>query len=126
VRLGVIPSVISATVLRRLTPRAAAELYLTGEVFDGARAAAVGLVTTAVAAEHLDAAVARLIASLVRGGPAALAATKELLRRPAPGAIRDELSGLAELSAQFFGSAEGREGIAAFAEKRDPAWVPQG
>jgi methylglutaconyl-CoA hydratase len=126
VRLGVIPSVISATVLRRLTPRAATELYLTGEVFDGARAAAVGLVTTAVAAEHLDAAVARLVASLVRGGPAALAATKELLRRPTPAGIRDELSGLAALSARFFGSAEGREGIAAFAEKRDPSWVPQG
>jgi methylglutaconyl-CoA hydratase len=126
VRLGVIPSVISATVLRRLTPRAAAELYLTGEVFDGTRAAAVGLVTSAVSAEHLDAAVARLAASLVRGGPAALAATKELLRRPTPADIRDELAGLAEQSARFFGSAEGREGIAAFAEKRDPSWVPQG
>jgi len=125
VRLGVIPSVISATVLRRLTPRAAAELYLTGEVFDGARAAAAGLVTAAVSAEHLDAAVARLVASLVRGAPTALAATKQLLRRRPPDSIHDELVGLAELSARFFASAEGREGIAAFAEKRDPSWVPQ-
>src|SRR4051794_14317150 len=58
VRLGVIPAVISATVLPRLTPRAATELYLTGNVFDGARAAEIGLVTAAVPADGLDAAVA--------------------------------------------------------------------
>ena len=45
VRLGVIPAVISATVLPRLAPRAAAELFLTGDTFDGAQAAQVGLVT---------------------------------------------------------------------------------
>src|SRR6185295_8041596 len=59
VRLGVIPAVISATVLPRLAPRAAAELYLTGEVFDGSRAAAAGLVTAAVPAPELDEAVDR-------------------------------------------------------------------
>src|SRR5690348_11275469 len=45
VRLGVVPALISATVLPRLTSRAAAELFLTGETFDGTRAAQVGLVT---------------------------------------------------------------------------------
>jgi methylglutaconyl-CoA hydratase len=125
VRLGVIPSVISATVLRRLTPRAAAELYLTGELFDGVRAEAAGLVTVAVAAEHLDAAVARMTASLVRGAPGALAAAKELLRRPEPASMRDELTELAALSARFFASTEGREGIAARMENRDPSWVPR-
>src|SRR3954452_21651805 len=67
VRLGVIPAVISATVLPRLAPRAAAELYLTGEVFDGVRAAETGLVTTAVAAQDLDATIARYCDALVRG-----------------------------------------------------------
>ena len=86
VRLGVIPAVISATVLPRLAPRAAAELYLTGEVFDGVRAAEIGLVTAAVPAEGLDAAVAGYCDALVRGGPLALAGTKQLLRRtPAAG-----------------------------------------
>src|SRR3954452_5699855 len=47
VRIGVIPALISATVLPRLTSRAAAELYLTGDVFDGVRAAQIGLVTSA-------------------------------------------------------------------------------
>ena len=68
VRLGVIPAVISATVLPRLAPRAAAELYLTGEVFDGVRAAEIGLVTAAVPADGLDDAVAAVRDALVRGG----------------------------------------------------------
>jgi methylglutaconyl-CoA hydratase len=124
VRLGVIPAVISATVLPRLAPRAAAELYLTGEVFDGSRAAGIGLVTTAVPAGELDATVARYTAALVRGGPLALAGTKQLLRR-SPGAnIRADLAELSERSAGYFRSDEGREGVAAFREKRAAAWVP--
>jgi methylglutaconyl-CoA hydratase len=124
VRLGVIPAVISATVLPRLAPRAAAELYLTGEVFDGSRAADIGLVTAAVPAEELDATVAHYTAALVRGGPLALAGTKQLLRR-SPGAnIRADLAELSERSAGYFRSDEGREGVAAFREKRAAAWVP--
>jgi methylglutaconyl-CoA hydratase len=123
VRLGVIPAVISATVLPRLAPRAAAELFLTGDTFDGARAAQVGLVTSAVPPEELDAAVARYVRSLVLGAPAALAATKRLLR-PAEESIAEQLTELSALSVGFFGSAEGREGMAAFAQRRAPAWVP--
>jgi methylglutaconyl-CoA hydratase len=124
VRLGVIPAVISATVLPRLAPRAAAELFLTGEVFDGRRAAEVGLVTAAVPADQLDSAVDRYVAALVRGAPGALAGAKALLRRPAPASVRAELDELAELSVRYFTSEEGREGVASFREKRDPAWVP--
>ena len=72
VRIGVIPAVISATVLPRLSPRAAAELFLTGDTFDGVRAAAIGLVTSAVPAVELDAAVDAYVRSLVRGAPTAL------------------------------------------------------
>jgi methylglutaconyl-CoA hydratase len=123
VRIGVIPAVISATVLPRLSPRSAAELFLTGDTFDGVRAAEVGLVTAAVPAASLDDAVAARVRSLVRGAPAALAATKALLRRGAP-SIREELAELSRQSVGFFTSAEGREGVSAFAEKRDPWWVP--
>ena len=125
VRLGVIPAVISATVLPRLSARAAAELYLTGDTFDGIRAAQVGLVTAAVPAAELDETVNRYAQSLVRGAPTALAAAKELLRHPPTGPIRTQLAELTETSVAFFTSAEGREGVRAFAEKRDPAWVPK-
>ncbi|WP_189336203.1 enoyl-CoA hydratase-related protein [Actinoplanes ianthinogenes] len=124
VRLGVIPAVISATVLPRLAPRAAAELYLTGDVFDGARAAEIGLVSAAVADDELDAAVDGYCASLIKGGPLALAGTKELMRRHRSESIRTELADLSDRSAGYFTSAEGREGVAARREKRDPNWVP--
>jgi methylglutaconyl-CoA hydratase len=124
VRLGVIPAVISATVLPRLAPRAAAELYLTGEVFDGVRAAQVGLVTAAVPAADLDQTVARYRRALVLGGPLALAGTKQLLRRTPGQNIRADLAELATRSAGYFRSDEGREGVAAFREKRPASWVP--
>jgi methylglutaconyl-CoA hydratase len=124
VRLGVIPAVISATVLPRLAPRAAAELYLTGEVFDGVRAAEAGLVTAAVPPGELDGAVARYCRALVRGGPLALAGAKQLLRRTPHATVRAEIAELAERSAGYFRSAEGREGMAAYREKRAASWVP--
>lgn len=129
VRLGVIPAVISATVLPRLTSRAASELYLTGSVFDGQRAQAIGLVTAAVPEAELDATVSGYVDALVQGAPGALAGAKELLRSGGlvdngRRSIREQLAALAELSAGYFLSAEGREGVRAFAEKRQPSWVP--
>ncbi|GAA3272851.1 enoyl-CoA hydratase family protein [Dactylosporangium matsuzakiense] len=126
VRIGVVPAVISATVLPRLSSRDAAELYLTGATFDGARAERVGLVTAAVAPEELDAAVAAYVAALVRGAPEALAGTKELLRQPRTDRFRHQIRALTEISVSYFGSDEGREGMLAFREKRDPNWVPDG
>lgn len=124
VRLGVVPAVISATVLPRLAPRAAAELYLTGEPFDGRRAADIGLVTAATGADALDGAVAAYCAALVRGGPLALAGTKQLLHRGSGDGVRAELAELSASSARYFRSDEGREGVAAFRDKRPARWVP--
>jgi methylglutaconyl-CoA hydratase len=125
VRIGVIPAVISAVVLPRLTSRAAAELYLTGETFDGAKAERVGLVTAAVPGDDLDEATGRYIDALRRGAPGAMAGAKNLLTRPAAGTLRDDLEELTEMSVSYFGSAEAIEGIAAFREKRDAAWIPR-
>ncbi|MEH0973895.1 enoyl-CoA hydratase-related protein [Micromonospora sp. CPCC 205546] len=124
VRIGVVPAVISATVLPRLHPRAAAELYLTGDTFDGGRAAEIGLVTAAVPADGLDAAVAGYCDSLVRGAPGALAGAKQLLRRPPATDLRSEIAALSTLSTGYFLSEEGREGVLAFREKRPARWVP--
>ncbi|MEU4471153.1 enoyl-CoA hydratase-related protein [Micromonospora sp. NPDC023888] len=123
VRIGVIPAVISATVLPRLHPRAAAELYLTGDTFDGRRAAEIGLVTASVPADGLDDAVRRYCDSLVRGAPGALAGAKELLRRPGTAELRADLARLSALSTGYFLSDEGREGVLAFRDKRLTRWV---
>lgn len=124
VRLGVVPAVISLPVLARILPRAAHELFLTGEVFDGVRAAAVGLVNVAVPADGVDAEVARYCAMLGAGAPGALADTKRLLRRTPGSSMAADFAELTALSAQHFASAEGQEGIAAFREKRPASWLP--
>jgi len=123
VRIGVVPAVISVTVLPRLLPRGAHELFLTGETFDAARAVAVGLVNAAVAAEDLDDEVARYVGMLRLGAPGALAATKEMLRAERPAAMADQFAEMLTLSARHFAGEEGQEGMRAFAEKRPPRWA---
>ncbi|MGH3825403.1 MAG: enoyl-CoA hydratase-related protein [Pseudonocardiaceae bacterium] len=120
VRLGVVPAVISMTVLPQLLPRSAHELFLTGGTFDATRAVAIGLLTSAVPADQLDAEVARYTGMLAKGGPQALALTKQLLRAPM---MAQDFTPMAELSAERFASAEGQEGIRASAEKRPPSWI---
>ncbi|MEU4577528.1 MULTISPECIES: enoyl-CoA hydratase-related protein [Nonomuraea] len=124
VRLGVVPAMISVPVLRRLDPRAAAEYLMTGEVFPAARAVEIGLLTRAVPEEDLDEAVAHYAGMLLKGGPEALAITKRLVREVPALSFEEGLSRMTELSAERFTSDEGREGIAAFAAKRPPRWVP--
>jgi methylglutaconyl-CoA hydratase len=123
VRIGVVPAVISVTVLPRLLARAAHELFLTGETFDATRAVTVGLINSAVPADGLDAEVARYAEMLRLGAPGALAATKEMLRAERPKEMAQQFAQMQELSAGFFAAEEGQEGMAAFAEKRAPSWA---
>ncbi|QYN33455.1 enoyl-CoA hydratase/isomerase family protein [Pseudonocardia sp. DSM 110487] len=123
VRIGVVPAVISVTVLPRLLPRAAHELFLTGETFDGPRAVRIGLVNSAVPGVDLDAEVARYVEMLRLGAPGALAATKAMLRRDRPSALGAQFAEMQELSARHFAGDEGQEGMRAFTEKRPPAWA---
>lgn len=123
VRLGLVPSVISPYVLRKIGVAAARELFLTGERFDAARAQAIGLVQRVVPAGELDAAVDERVRELLQAAPGALAAAKALIRnvagRPAE-AVRDlTIATIAERRA----SPEGREGLTAFLEKRKPDWA---
>jgi methylglutaconyl-CoA hydratase len=84
----------------------------------------VGLITRAVAGDELDAETERYVGMLLRGAPEALAATKDVLAVGPSGTVAHGLAEMSALSATFFGSDEAREGMAAFAAKRDPAWVP--
>ncbi|GAA0317965.1 enoyl-CoA hydratase-related protein [Actinoallomurus spadix] len=124
VRLGVVPAMIAVTCLRRMDPRAAAEYFLTGEVFDARRAQEIGLLNRAVPPEELDAAVAHYTGMLLRGAPEALAVAKRLPRLVPGASVAEDFARMAELSAERFASEEAREGIAAFLEKRDPRWIP--
>ncbi|MGV0739740.1 enoyl-CoA hydratase-related protein [Mycobacterium syngnathidarum] len=124
VRLGVVPAMISATALRRMLPYAAHELFLTGETICVERAADIGLLNAYAPTERLDELVDKYVDMLLLGAPSALAATKAVLRGERRQPFDQELEAMLALSREHFGSDEGREGIAAFTEKRPPAWVP--
>ena len=123
VRIGATPAIIAVTCLRRMEPRAAAEYFLTGEAFGAQRAAEIGLLTRAVPEAELDDQTGRYAGLLLRGAPGALEATKTVLREAGTLPVADGLARMAKLSAGRFASAEAQEGMAAFAEKRDPSWA---
>lgn len=124
VRIGAAPAIISVICLPKLRASDAAELFLTGERIDADEAARVGLITRAVADDELDATVDALVAKLLLGGPKAMAASKELLRRvPGFASQEDAFRWTASLSAALFADDEAIEGMTAFAEKRPPSWA---
>lgn len=122
VRLGLVPAVISVPLRRRMPTQAMRALFLTGEAFDAQRAETLGLVDVAVPITRLDGEVDGWVTMLLHGAPRALAATKAILAEPSDD-LAAELDVLARLSAAHFASAEGQEGLEAFAERRAPAWT---
>ncbi|BCO34618.1 enoyl-CoA hydratase [Mycobacterium heckeshornense] len=121
-RIGVAPAIISLTLLPKMSARAAARYYLTGEKFDAREAAAIGLVT--LAADDVDAAVATLVAELGLGSPQGLAASKALTTAAVLAGFDRDAERLSVDSARLFVSDEAREGMLAFLQKRPPRWVP--
>lgn len=121
--LGVVPAVISAPLLPRLDPRAAARYFLTAEVFDSAEATRIGLLTLHTPDADVDKVLAPVLEGLLKAGPEALAATKHLVTAPVRAALERDGAALTELSARHFASAEAREGISARFERRDPSWT---
>jgi enoyl-CoA hydratase len=121
VRIGVAPAVISLPLLPRTDPRALARYYLTGERFDAAEAVRTGLLT--VTGDDVDQVLAPLLDGLRRASPQGLAETKELLTAKVLETFDRDAAELTALSARLFSSAQAREGMTAFLERRDPAWV---
>ena len=124
VRLGVAPAMISVVCLPKMRRGDAMEAFLRGNRFSGARAAELGLVSHAVAAEVLDAEVALIVDDLIQGGPAALAAAKRLVNEVPTMSVADAFAWTSRYSAELFASEEAAEGMRAFLEKRDAAWLP--
>ena len=122
-RIGVAPAIISLTLLPKMSARAAARYYLTGETFDAATAAAIGLIT--MAADDVRAAVASLVADIGRASPQGLAASKALTTAAILDGFDRDAERLSTDSARLFVSEEASEGMLAFLQKRPPRWAPQ-
>ena len=122
-RLGLTPAVISLTTLPHLSTRAASRYYLTGETFSAAEAARIGLVTAAVPEASLDGAVEQVLESFRASSPQGLRETKRLVTAGLRARIDAEGANMVTLSARLFDSAEAREGMLAFLERRPPAWA---
>ena len=124
VKFGIIPAVISPYVLRAIGPRQALRYFQSAEKISAERALLLGLVHEVTPVDGLDGGVAALVEPLLQGGPTAQKAAKDLIEaikgRPIDDATREET---ARRIAQQRATPEGRDGIAAFLDKRAPAWL---
>lgn len=123
VRLGLVPSVISPYVIRKIGESRAREWFLTGGRFDAHEARRIGLVHVVAADASLVSVADGVIDSLLLGGPEALAEAKKLARTVASLAPRERQALTVQRIAERRASAEGREGVTAFLEKRPPTWA---
>ncbi len=126
VRFGLIPAVTGPYVMRAMGERAARRYFISAERFTAAEAYRIGLISDIVQLVELDSRINELLGQLLRGGPVAQALSKDWIRIAAgagmtPDSIKEGTEYLAEVRA----SEEGREGILAFREKREPAWLNQ-
>jgi methylglutaconyl-CoA hydratase len=126
VRLGIVPAAISPYVVEAVGSRQARRLFLTAAPFTAAEAQTLGLLHFTAPAEQLDQVINEQVDHLLRGGPQALRAAKQLVRRVAHFHDRDVLADeTARLLARLRVTPEGKEGLSAFLERRKSSWVPQ-
>ena len=124
-RLGLLPATIGPYVLRALGEQASRRYFVTAERFSAAEAQRLGFVHELCAPDQLDARVDAIVQVLVDNGPAAVKACKKLVHdvagQPITAALREDT---ARRIADIRASAEGREGVQAFLQKRSPSWRP--
>jgi methylglutaconyl-CoA hydratase len=123
-KLGLLPATISPYVLRALGTQASRRYFTTAERFSAAEAHRLGLVHELCAPEQLDERVDALVASIAANGPQAVRASKRLVQdfggQPITAALREDS---ARRIADVRSSAEGKDGVSAFLQKRPPAWT---
>jgi methylglutaconyl-CoA hydratase len=125
-KLGLIPAVISPYVIAAIGERAARRYFLTAETFEAAEAWRIGLIHDMGGSEgDMDEKIGLIVDAILAGGPVAQREAKELIRAVSGRPVTSELiQDTAERIAKIRSSPEGREGVAAFLEKRRASWIP--
>lgn len=123
VRLGLIPANIGPYVIARMGPVRAAEVFMNARLFKAQEAVRLNLLTRAIAADELDAAVEAEVAPYLSCAPGAVRDAKALLRRLSGGVDEVEVDAAVDALSRRWESQEAREGISAFFDKRPAPWA---
>lgn len=123
VRIGFVPAIVSTFLLRQVGEKQARDLLLTGRLFGADEAARLGLINEVVAPEKLLARARELAALLMENSPSSLRATKQLLTDHACAEIDAQIEAAVRENAEIRTTADFREGISSFLEKRKPVWT---
>jgi len=121
-RIGFVPAIVSAFLALQIGDKRSRDLLLTGRLFDAGEAYRLGLVNEVVDADALDQRVLELAQTLAANSPESLAATKRLLAAQNKAWLDAAITQALEANAKARETADFKEGIAAFLEKRKPVW----
>jgi len=123
VRIGFIPAIVSTFLLRQIGEKHARDLLLTGRIVNADEALRLGLANEVLAPEKLMERAHDLAAALMQNSPASLLATKRLLTRYAADELDREIGDAVDANARIRITADFREGVTSFLEKRKPRWT---
>lgn len=123
VKIGFIPALVSVFLRRQIGEKQARDLLLSGRIIDAAEAFRLGLVTEIVPAEKLMGRAREIAASVIAASPTSIARTKRLLLSYDRAAVESELEMAVRENAGIRATADFKEGVTSFLEKRDPKWT---
>ena len=122
-RRGLVAGLVLTFLRRQLRERDIRELLLSGELIDAKRALAIGLVNRVVSRDEVMPEALKFAASVLQGAPNAILQTKRMIAELGSTSVKQDLELALKHHMQARGSAEAREGIGAFVEKRKPNWA---
>ena len=122
VRIGFVPAIVSSVLVWQVGHKIARDLLISGRLFDAAEAYRFGLVNEVVPAEKLMARARELAAALLENSPSSMQLTKKLINGFITAQLDAQIKQAVEDNARIRTTADFREGIASFLEKRKPKW----
>jgi len=123
VRIGFVPAIVSTFLLRQVGEKHARDLLLTGRIIGAEEAFRIGLVNETVAPDKLIQRAQELASTLMQNSPASLLATKRLLRKYSSAELDQQIAAAVDENAGIRATADFREGVNSFLEKRRPRWT---
>lgn len=122
VKIGFLPAIVSTFLVKQVGEKVARDLLLTGRIIDADEALRMGLVTRVVAPDNLMDCARELAVQLLENSPASLLATKQLLFGYTFDELNARIRAAVDANARIRQTADFKEGISSFLEKRKPKW----